>query len=310
MDSDRSDSGRSTPLALKLLAVLGALVVVPGGAFLAAATIPTGGKVAIGVAVVWWLAVSAVLGKTLLKRRRDIRTPVRAALAVAAVASLAAAFVVTRGSTVDEQIVSAKGAEPATAADRDAALAGGGGSATKGQEPEEKSTPRKKQDKAKPDSAANNPDDAKPAAGTRSSPGEKPRAQAPPASEADAQAEPKKKAPPAPAQNTQLLSGSFRGESGHRGTGDAAVVDLAEGGRMLTFANFDVDPGAGGLRVYLHAGEAKSDDLGDFKEIARLKGTKGDQQYEIPDDLDLRRYSSVVVWCVPFSTRIAQAPLR
>ena len=44
-------------------------------------------------------------------------------------------------------------------------------------------------------------------------------------------------------------------------------------------------------------------------EIADLKGNKGDQQYEIPAGLDLERYNSVVIWCVPFSTRIAQAPL-
>ena len=78
---------------------------------------------------------------------------------------------------------------------------------------------------------------------------------------------------------------------------------------MLTFSDFDVDPGAGGLRVYLHAGKTTSDDLGDFVDLVGLKGNKGDQQYRLPADLDLRRYSTVVIWCVPFSTRIAQAPL-
>ena len=48
----------------------------------------------------------------------------------------------------------------------------------------------------------------------------------------------------------------------------------------------------------------------DYIDLAPLKGTKGDQQYELPNDVDLRRYSTVVVWCVPFTTRIAQAPLR
>lgn len=42
---------------------------------------------------------------------------------------------------------------------------------------------------------------------------------------------------------------------------------------------------------------------------APLKGNVGDQQYELPPDLDLGLYSTVVIWCVPFSTRIAQAPL-
>ena len=78
---------------------------------------------------------------------------------------------------------------------------------------------------------------------------------------------------------------------------------------MVTFSSFDVDPGAGDLRVYFHEGETTSDDLGKFVEIAKLKGNKGDQQYEIPSKVDLGRYDTVVIWCVPFTTRIAQAPL-
>jgi len=249
MEARSEPPPRSTPIGLKVLAVLLALLIVPGGAFLLAANVGTGGKAAIAAAVVWWLVTSAVIGKFVLKRRHDLRTPVRATLAVAAVASLATAYVITRPSTVDEEVVTgAPGAQLADGAERDAALA---------------------------------------------------RAEPAPGGDGGK----------APAKNVQLLSGSFTGESGHRGEGEAAVVRMAEGGRVVTFTEFDVDPGAGGLRVYLHDGETTSDDLGDFVEVAKLKGTKGDQQYEIPADLDLRRYSTVVIWCVPFSTRIAQAPL-
>ena len=129
-------------------------------------------------------------------------------------------------------------------------------------------------------------------------------------------------APSAPAQrtepakeekprNVQLAAGRFTGESGHRGEGRASVVKLAEGGRVLTFRNFDVDPGAGGLKIYMTAGVPESDgDVKDFVELAPLKGTKGNQQYKLPRDLSLRPYRTVVIWCVPFTTRIAQAPLR
>ena len=91
----------------KVLAAIGALIVVPGGAFLAIASVPTGGKVAIAAGVAWWLVMSALLGKFVLQGNPDLRTPVRATLAVAAVASIVAAFVVTRGNTVDEDIVTA-----------------------------------------------------------------------------------------------------------------------------------------------------------------------------------------------------------
>ena len=225
---------KRTPLGLKVLAVIGALVVVPGGAFLAIANVGTGGKVAIAAGVAWWLIASAVLGRTLLTRAPDLRTPVRATLAVAAVASIAAGYVASRGNTVDEDIVMASPVEAPS--------------------------------KAEPDSA------------------------------------------PRP-RNVQVLAGRFTGESGHRGEGRAAVVRLAKGRRVLTFSRFDVDPGAGDLRVYLHAGRTTSDELGDFVEIAKLKGNRGDQQYTIPAKVDLKRYSTAVIWCVPFSTRIAQAPL-
>jgi len=228
---------KGTSLGMKVIAVIGALAVVPGGAFLAIASVPTGGKVAIAAGVVWWLVMSALLGKFVLQRNPDLRTPVRATLAVAAVASIVTVFVVTRGNTVDEDIVTAV-----------------------------------------------------------------------PAARAPSEAEPESAKPP-PTQNVQVLSGRFGGESGHRGEGKAAVVELAKGGRVLTFSSFDVDPGAGGLRVYLHEGKTTSDDLGKFVEIAKLKGNKGDQQYEIPSKVDLGRYDAVVIWCVPFSTRIAQAPL-
>lgn len=112
-------------------------------------------------------------------------------------------------------------------------------------------------------------------------------------------------------RNVQLAAGRFTGQSGHRGEGRATVIKLAEGGRVLTFRNFDVDPGAGGLKIYMTAGVPESDgDVKDFVELAPLKGTKGNQQYRLPPRLDLNRYGTVVIWCVPFTTRIAQAPLR
>ena len=43
--------------------------------------------------------------------------------------------------------------------------------------------------------------------------------------------------------------------------------------------------------------------------IATLKGNKGNQNYEIPDDVDLNKYRSVVIWCKRFSVAFGQAPL-
>lgn len=103
----------------------------------------------------------------------------------------------------------------------------------------------------------------------------------------------------------ELSQGSFTGADGHAGTGVATVVRDADGSRSLTFTEFEVDPGAQ-VVVWLTEDEANLDDRID---LGGLKGNVGDQAYELPDDADLRRYDTVVLYCTPFTVRIAVAPL-
>ena len=78
---------------------------------------------------------------------------------------------------------------------------------------------------------------------------------------------------------------------------------------MLTLTNFEVDNGPD-LRVYLVAGPARDEsEVDDFEDLGALKGNKGNQQYELPPQLDLARYSTVVIWCRAFSVNFARAPL-
>ena len=74
--------------------------------------------------------------------------------------------------------------------------------------------------------------------------------------------------------------------------------------RTLTFTDFDVDPGVK-VEVWLTQDESSFDDR---VELGGLKGNVGDQQYELPDDADLTRYDTVVLYCTPFTVRIAVAP--
>ena len=112
----------------------------------------------------------------------------------------------------------------------------------------------------------------------------------------------------APSGNVQLARGEFESLA-HPGEGVATAIRLAKGGQVLTLTNFEVDNGPD-LRVYLVAGEVDQGSVGDFKDLGALKGNKGNQQYEIPDGVDLAKYSNVVIWCRAFSVAFASAPLQ
>lgn len=105
----------------------------------------------------------------------------------------------------------------------------------------------------------------------------------------------------------ELASGEFAGADGHAGSGTATVVQEPSGGRLLTFTEFDVDPGVD-VDVYLVPGDGS--DVSDRIELGNLKGNVGNQQYEIPAGADLSRYGTVVLWCKPFTVRIAVATLN
>ncbi len=103
-----------------------------------------------------------------------------------------------------------------------------------------------------------------------------------------------------------LATGMFTGEDGHAGTGTAEIVQVPGGVRTLTFTKFDVDPGVD-VDVYL---TPDTKDISDRVELGGLKGNVGDQQYDIPAEADLSKYDSVILWCTPFTVRIAVAALR
>jgi Electron transfer DM13 len=113
----------------------------------------------------------------------------------------------------------------------------------------------------------------------------------------------------AEARNVLLSAGRFESVR-HSATGKAQAIELAEGGRVLTLTDFDVDNGPD-LRVYLVAGPATTEDeVDDLVDLGGLKGNRGNQQYEIPGDVDVNRYSTVVIWCRAFSVLFARAPLQ
>ena len=115
---------------------------------------------------------------------------------------------------------------------------------------------------------------------------------------------------PAP-QIVTLVDGEFIPLGRYSGEGDAIVLGDGSEQRFLRFENFSTDNGPD-LRVYLSTSDATGDSGAfddDFVDLGVLKGNIGDQNYEIPPDVDLAVYDTVVVWCVRFSTPFTAADL-
>lgn len=109
--------------------------------------------------------------------------------------------------------------------------------------------------------------------------------------------------------NVALSRGAFYGIR-HGTSGQARIVRLISGAHVLQLLDLDTDPGPD-LRVYLVAGRVdEGSDAGEYRDVGALKGNRGTQQYQIPAGIDVRRYSTVLIWCRAFSVPFGAAPLR
>lgn len=108
-----------------------------------------------------------------------------------------------------------------------------------------------------------------------------------------------------------LASGEFRGIA-HETAGTAAIHQLPDGTRVLRLTRFKTSNGPD-VRVYLVAAADAPDDAtvtkAGFIELGALKGNEGDQNYDVPADVDLGKYRAVTVWCRRFGVNFGTAPL-
>jgi hypothetical protein len=109
-----------------------------------------------------------------------------------------------------------------------------------------------------------------------------------------------------------LAKGNFHGVA-HEAKGTATVHRLEDGKRVLRFTEFMTSNGPA-LKVYLIAADDASDNgtvtKAGFIDLGSLKGNVGDQNYEIPADVDLSKYRAATVWCSRFNVNFATAPLK
>jgi len=114
-----------------------------------------------------------------------------------------------------------------------------------------------------------------------------------------------------PTSEKVLASGTFHSVA-HDSGGTATVYELGAGRRVLRFTNFRTSNGPD-VRVYLVAANDAADNdtvkKAGFVELGTLKGNIGDQNYDLPSNLDLNKYRAVTIWCKRFSVNFATAPL-
>ena len=105
-----------------------------------------------------------------------------------------------------------------------------------------------------------------------------------------------------PPEPEPLVAGSFEGfDAVHQGSGSATIFDVGDS-TVVRFEDFDVTNGPD-LRVNLVLSDGSMIDLG------ALKGNVGDQNYDIPSDIDVATIESVLIYCRAFSVPFAEAGL-
>jgi Electron transfer DM13 len=108
-----------------------------------------------------------------------------------------------------------------------------------------------------------------------------------------------------------ITQGSFKSLA-HETKGTAAIYQLGNGKRALRLTEFETSNGPD-VHVYLTAAEvAKGSDAikeAGFIDLGSMKGNKGDQNYDLPADVDLNKYKNVTIWCARFGVNFGEAAL-
>ncbi|HLE25929.1 MAG TPA: DM13 domain-containing protein [Thermodesulfobacteriota bacterium] len=108
-----------------------------------------------------------------------------------------------------------------------------------------------------------------------------------------------------------LVTGNFHGVA-HDGKGTATIYQLPDGKRVLRFTEFETSNGPD-VQVYLVAAQDANDNdtvkQAGFVSLGSLKGNIGDQNYDVPADVDLSKYKAVTIWCQRFGVNFGTAPL-
>lgn len=118
---------------------------------------------------------------------------------------------------------------------------------------------------------------------------------------------------PAELMVSTVAAGQFQdADAVHQGSGTASLLETPGGAAIVRFTEFEVTNGPD-LEVWLvkATGIQASADVtaSEWVSLGQLKGNIGDQNYLIPDDVDVSEYGSVVIWCEQFGVLFSAAEL-
>jgi hypothetical protein len=98
----------------------------------------------------------------------------------------------------------------------------------------------------------------------------------------------------------------------HETRGVAAIHAMPDGKQVLRLTDFATSNGPDLHVLLVAADDAKDSDTvktAGYVAVSKLKGNVGDQNYELPDNVDLTRHRAVTIWCNRFGVNFGTAPL-
>jgi len=111
-----------------------------------------------------------------------------------------------------------------------------------------------------------------------------------------------------------LKEGNFRdADRFHKGAGRATIYRGPDGSHLLRLEEFDVTNGPDLHIILTPDPDPQSRDgvhAAGYVDLGSLKGNVGNQNYPLPDDVNVSFLGSVVIYCAPFHVIFSVAPLR
>lgn len=109
-----------------------------------------------------------------------------------------------------------------------------------------------------------------------------------------------------------LATGRFH-QVAHKGEGVAALIQLRNGRRVLRLTDFSTADKPDLSVVLISAPDAFENQAilnSHVFVLGQLQKATGDQEYELPADLDLAPYSAITIWNRKYGVNFTTAPLR